>query len=271
MAVIYNTRITQKHDTKENWDKVEDFIPLEGEIIVYDGLNKIKIGDGVTRLIDLSFTQAPSSDWNQSDETQDDYIKNKPILGALSSLDKVSKNELPEEVIYMNSEDNETIEETKEPVIDVTAQVGQTIIVKEVDANGKPTKWESADYPPVPVLLGEVVLTNENCSSHSDITIYFNEALTAQIASVHNACKNHFGTIMINVSIADFNGVLTAQYVGESSAMGSASDIQFFLIHSSDTIYVYHIYVDGLSTNHAEVLQAILVGYPMTLKIYRLQ
>lgn len=32
--------------------------------------------------------------------------------------------------------------------IDVTAQVGQTIIVKEVDENGKPTKWESADYQP---------------------------------------------------------------------------------------------------------------------------
>lgn len=32
--------------------------------------------------------------------------------------------------------------------IDVTAEVGQTIIVKEVDANGKPTKWESADYQP---------------------------------------------------------------------------------------------------------------------------
>lgn len=32
--------------------------------------------------------------------------------------------------------------------IDVTAAVGQTIIVKEVDASGKPTKWESADYQP---------------------------------------------------------------------------------------------------------------------------
>lgn len=32
--------------------------------------------------------------------------------------------------------------------IDVTAQVGQTIIVKEVDENGKPTKWESAEYQP---------------------------------------------------------------------------------------------------------------------------
>lgn len=32
--------------------------------------------------------------------------------------------------------------------IDVTAQVGQTIIVKEIDENGKPTAWESADYQP---------------------------------------------------------------------------------------------------------------------------
>ena len=32
--------------------------------------------------------------------------------------------------------------------IDVTAKVGQTIVVKEVDANGKPTAWESADYQP---------------------------------------------------------------------------------------------------------------------------
>jgi hypothetical protein len=32
--------------------------------------------------------------------------------------------------------------------VDVTAEVGQTIVVKEVDASGKPTKRESADYQP---------------------------------------------------------------------------------------------------------------------------
>ena len=30
--------------------------------------------------------------------------------------------------------------------IDVTAEVGQAIVVEEVDANGKPTKWKAADY-----------------------------------------------------------------------------------------------------------------------------
>ena len=32
--------------------------------------------------------------------------------------------------------------------VNVIASVGQTIVVKEVDANGKPTKWEAADYQP---------------------------------------------------------------------------------------------------------------------------
>lgn len=31
--------------------------------------------------------------------------------------------------------------------IDVTAQVGQTIAVKSVDENGKPTEWEAVDFP----------------------------------------------------------------------------------------------------------------------------
>ena len=32
--------------------------------------------------------------------------------------------------------------------IDVTASVGQTIVVEEVDADGKPTKWKAAEYQP---------------------------------------------------------------------------------------------------------------------------
>lgn len=32
--------------------------------------------------------------------------------------------------------------------VDVTASVGQTIVVKAVDENGKPTEWEAAEYQP---------------------------------------------------------------------------------------------------------------------------
>lgn len=52
----FQSRIVQKHDTKANWDKATNFVPLKGEIIVYDDLNKIKIGDGNTTVVNLSYS-----------------------------------------------------------------------------------------------------------------------------------------------------------------------------------------------------------------------
>lgn len=52
----FQGRIIQKHDTKANWDKATNFIPLKGEIIIYDDLNKIKIGDGSTKVGNLAFS-----------------------------------------------------------------------------------------------------------------------------------------------------------------------------------------------------------------------
>lgn len=52
----FQGRIVQKHDTKANWDKATNFIPLKGEIIIYDDLNKMKIGDGTTTVGNLTFS-----------------------------------------------------------------------------------------------------------------------------------------------------------------------------------------------------------------------
>ncbi len=51
----FQSRIVQKHDTQVNWEKAINFIPLKGEIIIYDDINKIKIGDGTTKINDLKF------------------------------------------------------------------------------------------------------------------------------------------------------------------------------------------------------------------------
>lgn len=56
------SRMQQKHDVQANWEKAVNFIPLEGEIIVYDpdenNLNsRIKIGDGKTKINDLLFVE----------------------------------------------------------------------------------------------------------------------------------------------------------------------------------------------------------------------
>lgn len=56
MAVkTLTTRVQQKSDTSANWAKATNFTPLKGEIIVYTDLNKIKIGDGVTKVGVLEF------------------------------------------------------------------------------------------------------------------------------------------------------------------------------------------------------------------------
>ena len=49
------TRIRQKVDTKANWDKATNFVPLKGEIIIYSDLNQAKIGDGTTKVGALPF------------------------------------------------------------------------------------------------------------------------------------------------------------------------------------------------------------------------
>lgn len=51
----FETRHVQRHDIKENWDLSTTFIPLQGEFIIYDDLNKFKIGDGVTTVVNLDF------------------------------------------------------------------------------------------------------------------------------------------------------------------------------------------------------------------------
>ena len=58
-------RICQLHKTETEWNKLPDFIPLQGELIVYDPdrqhrYSRVKIGDGVTKLQKLSFLIDPA-------------------------------------------------------------------------------------------------------------------------------------------------------------------------------------------------------------------
>ena len=59
----FSTRHVQKHDSSEKWDLATDFIPLQGELIIYDNLGKFKIGDGVTPVTELDFATASLSEY----------------------------------------------------------------------------------------------------------------------------------------------------------------------------------------------------------------
>lgn len=80
-------RIVNKNGTSAEWEKATSFIPKKGELILYTDLNKIKIGDGVTKVNDLPFLTVPNK---TSDLTNDSgYITNTSVDTKLN--DKVSK------------------------------------------------------------------------------------------------------------------------------------------------------------------------------------
>ena len=56
----FNTRIVHKHDIEANWQLAVNFIPKQGELIVYDidenySYQRLKIGDGTSNVNDLPF------------------------------------------------------------------------------------------------------------------------------------------------------------------------------------------------------------------------
>ena len=77
-----SARMQMKTDTALNWSKAINFIPKKGEIIIYEadsdyGYERMKIGDGSTKVNDLPFVIG-AKDWYQNDSTASDYIKNRP-------------------------------------------------------------------------------------------------------------------------------------------------------------------------------------------------
>lgn len=55
-----DARIVLKHDTEAHWLLAENFIPLAGEVIIYDAdeahsLPRIKVGDGENNISALPF------------------------------------------------------------------------------------------------------------------------------------------------------------------------------------------------------------------------
>ena len=158
-------------------------------------------------------TQLPKPNFKQTDPTKGDYIKNKPDFAGLENKvdtigvlvgDKsvseqintaISNIDFPDEIYVQDNEPADVEDGTlwldtdEEAVvsgggvagggsasIDVTASVGQTIVVEEVDANGKPTKWKAADYQPRThwsEFLSTVLIDNQSFAEYSEEAFEF--------------------------------------------------------------------------------------------------
>lgn len=96
-----NTRVIQKHDIAENWAKAVNFIPRQGEIIVYDiddnfDYERFKIGDGVAVVDQLPFANVV--DWNENDPNAASYINNRTHWEENGIVHKIDPKFLPDDI-----------------------------------------------------------------------------------------------------------------------------------------------------------------------------
>lgn len=61
------TRIQLKNDTEAHWNLATNFVPKQGEVIIYSAddthpFSRLKVGDGSTNVIDLPFINSGSSE-----------------------------------------------------------------------------------------------------------------------------------------------------------------------------------------------------------------
>lgn len=115
-----------------------------------------------------------------------------------------------------------------------TAAVGQTIVVEEVDANGKPTKWRAADYQPRTHWSEEVELLK-------DVMLQFDENVGAEISECNfeferekTYAVTYNGERYICTATADDPAI-----VGNTAALGGVDNrLPFFMGVEDSTLAV---------------------------------
>ena len=128
----FNVRIKLQNDSKQNWEK-NDFIPLDGEIIIYDIDKKdadsyfqlIKIGNGINKLSELPFiNKIGKGQIYDTSNPENDY-------GTISINDKNVKILGLQDMAYQLKDNYYTKEEhdiyVKERVEDAYGKIDTTI------------------------------------------------------------------------------------------------------------------------------------------------
>lgn len=107
-----NTRIISKHDTTENWNNAQGFIPMKGEIIVYDDFRQIgidwngkpiyepgiKVGTGNAYIQDLPFVGSGHENNNEIHITEAERLFWNNKLNVIDPVEFSSEEE--EELVF---------------------------------------------------------------------------------------------------------------------------------------------------------------------------
>lgn len=154
--------------------------------------------------------------------------------------------------------------------INVTAEVGQTIRVKAVDANGKPTEWEAVDYQPrthwseAAELMPETTIECEGYDSDGDGVVDGYEGVLPYVEldadTKYSVVYN--GVEYVCVPLIEEDEDFRSAYVGNPGAMDES-------ISNTGEPFLAMFYRDKTSVNTIAVIAPLDGSTTITLSIRR--
>ena len=157
-------RISQKIDTEANWLKAVNFIPNKGEIIIYEKdashtYDRIKIGDGVSNVNDLPFSNEFIKTINGKEPDENGNIKIRtPYEVVLSYYEGLvtAFNRIPQQIIEAErSADKEVIYKLYIPIVTEDSETGPDIYATVVELKNANENYNSYTGYQIVVKFGE--------------------------------------------------------------------------------------------------------------------
>lgn len=251
--ILNNLRIINKHDTEANWLKATNFVPKQGELIIYDkdttyNYERFKIGDGSTLVSALPFADA-------------------------NKVDKVSGKGL-------STNDYTTTEKTK--LAGIAEGANKTVVDSELSSTSTNPVQNKAVYAKLDTLIGgtpvseqiNAAITNKvdkvsgKGLSTNDYTTNEKNKLSG-IASGAEVNQNAFSNIVVGSTtisadaktdtltvVAGSNVTITPDATNDKITIAATDTVYTHPTYTSKTSGLYKITVDG--TGHVSGATAVV-------------
>jgi hypothetical protein len=146
--------------------------------------------------------------------------------------------------------------------IDVTAEVGQTIIVKEIDANGMPTKWDSADYQPRTHWASDMVVIPETTLAVEDGMVGIETDFSYVVGKEYKVKFNGVEYLCTAIDVgAEFGVEFSVGAIGNFDAFAETGDngIPFLSLQEDGLVFMV---IDGSESVTLSVTEIVYNPIP---------
>ena len=120
-------------------------------------------------------------------------------------------------------------------------------------------------YLPGPKLLGELVLTSENCTAVGDNSLNFNEELQATMSNLFEVIDKELRPLYIVLSVANVKHRCVGSYVANPDGRWVTTIASSSISGQPTDTWVGE---DEFTSSDHTVISAVIGGYPVTIKVY---